>query len=1070
MIELKCIFIFIATPKKTKEKVPKKMRNRHFKRLTSLLLVVVMLASMLPALPITVNAADSSTKFTFSSFTAGTQYAKDEVHKLDDNFTMVTTESHFTSELRIYSSSTHNGYAILKCTSDNVSITGLGMNAGNNVDTLSIYGSNDDGANWTQIGEVSVTSTSYKDYSITFPNAYKWIKLDVKGSNQVRLKSITVSYEISEPETPACNHANKVAIGEAKEPTCTASGNTAGEQCKDCGAVTTAQETIPATGHKYDANGICEYCKEEKPATENIELVFDANKANRTEYSTQKQVWAKDGVTFTNNKSSSTTNVADYGAPVRLYANSEIILEAPANHVIHSIAFTANTTAYATELKNSIGSEASANGTTVTVTLSTPASSFTIAKLTAQVRLDSVTVTVSCKHANKSTTTVDATCEENGSITVTCNDCGRTISTETITSSGHTEVILVAVEATCKSTGLTEGKKCSKCGEVLKEQTVLLVLEHTDTTGDNLCDNLCGNEICGALVECIHQLDEGTITKYPTCSELGIKEYKCIKLNCTHVEVEELEIDPSNHTEEDIPGKAATCTEDGLTDGKKCSECGEITLEQETISAINHENAYAVSGKDPTCTEPGLTAGVYCPDCETYPTPQEETSATGHNYTEGACSSCGKAKPLPSGYFLVTDASTLKVGDKIVIVAKDYDFALSTEQKSNNRGQIEITKNDNSITINETVQIITLEAGTVDGTFAFNTGSGYLYAASSNDNYLRTQTTNNANGSWKIEIDANGVATIKAQGTNTRNWLRYNPNNSIFSCYASGQKDIVIYKLEEAPKLSGYSVTLNKGVTVNLTYNVPDSWIAANKGAYVTFNGEKTELVAGANKFTTTLTPKKVNEDLFFTLHTADGTVVTKHNVGVATYKSTVESLTASQLGMSDAKYTALTALLNKVVVYGKAATDDLENNLDVETFDGVDDWNGADDTYDVFNGISAELSEQADMYITINKEKVDLDYTITITRGNTTLASGDIGEFITKDGYIVIAGLYPADFNKEITITVSNESDEVIAQASFTFNEYLKALYNSISDTYFKNMIAATYQYGVAVDTYVKA
>ena len=40
-----------------------------------------------------------------------------------------------------------------------------------------------------------------------------------------------------------------------------------------------------------------------------------------------------------------------------------------------------------------------------------------------------------------------------------------------------------------------------------------------------------------------------------------------------------------------------------------------------------------------------------------------------------------------------------------------------------------------------------------------------------------------------------GVATIKATGTNTRNWMRYNSQSSLFACYASGQADISIYIL-----------------------------------------------------------------------------------------------------------------------------------------------------------------------------------------------------------------------------------------------------------------------------------
>jgi hypothetical protein len=47
----------------------------------------------------------------------------------------------------------------------------------------------------------------------------------------------------------ACRHDNKVAIGEAKSPTCTADGITAGEKCAKCGEVITAQETIDKLGH-----------------------------------------------------------------------------------------------------------------------------------------------------------------------------------------------------------------------------------------------------------------------------------------------------------------------------------------------------------------------------------------------------------------------------------------------------------------------------------------------------------------------------------------------------------------------------------------------------------------------------------------------------------------------------------------------------------------------------------------------------------------------------------------------------------------------------------------------------
>lgn len=153
-----------------------------------------------------------------------------------------------------------------------------------------------------------------------------------------------------------------------------------------------------------------------------------------------------------------------------------------------------------------------------------------------------------------------------------------------------------------------------------------------------------------------------------------------------------------------------------------------------------------------------------------------------------------------AGYVKVTDASTLVAGDVIVVVASDYDYALSTEQKSSNRGAAAVTKVNDEVTFGNDVQLLTLEAGTVSGTFAFNTGSGYLYAASSSANQLKTKKSLDANGSWEITI-ADGVATIIAQGSNNNKLLSfyYTNSNQLFNCYATNklQKKISIYKLVE---------------------------------------------------------------------------------------------------------------------------------------------------------------------------------------------------------------------------------------------------------------------------------
>ena len=86
-----------------------------------------------------------------------------------------------------------------------------------------------------------------------------------------------------------------------------------------------------------------------------------------------------------------------------------------------------------------------------------------------------------------------ATCTESGSydLVVYCSVCDAEISRETVTvdALGHTEEILPAVEATCTTDGLTEGKKCAVCDEILVAQAVIPATGHEwKGTGCVNCD------------------------------------------------------------------------------------------------------------------------------------------------------------------------------------------------------------------------------------------------------------------------------------------------------------------------------------------------------------------------------------------------------------------------------------------------------------------------------------------------------------------------------------------------------------------------------------------------------
>ena len=95
--------------------------------------------------------------------------------------------------------------------------------------------------------------------------------------------------------------------------------------------------------------------------------------------------------------------------------------------------------------------------------------------------------------------------------------------------------------------------------------------------------------------------------------------------------------------------------------------------------------------------------------------------------------------------------------------------------------------------------IITIEQ---DSVFAFAVEGGYIYAGTSNSNYLRVQEQRGELAEWDITIAENGLATIVCHSSKSkRNTIRYNKQSEIFSAYApeNTQEDVVIFVEYEKP-------------------------------------------------------------------------------------------------------------------------------------------------------------------------------------------------------------------------------------------------------------------------------
>ncbi len=216
-----------------------------------------------------------------------------------------------------------------------------------------------------------------------------------------------------------------------------------------------------------------------------------------------------------------------------------------------------------------------------------------------------------------------------------CIKCGTV---EDIPALGHKEETVAGKAATCTEAGKTEGKKCSRCGEVLSAQTDIPATGHT--------------------------WQEGQLA--PTCTKEG-------KRGCTTCGIVE-PIAALGHKEEAVAGKAATCTEAGKTQGKKCSVCGAILAEQQDIPALGH--AYKGNVVKPTTQSEGYTEHT-CERCgdayrDTYTAKLSSQGNTSSSSSSNKKSSSGKKKAVEEKSYVISvmDAERMSVGNASAVTTE----------------------------------------------------------------------------------------------------------------------------------------------------------------------------------------------------------------------------------------------------------------------------------------------------------------------------------------------------------------------------------------------------------------
>ena len=198
------------------------------------------------------------------------------------------------------------------------------------------------------------------------------------------------------------------------------------------------------------------------------------------------------------------------------------------------------------------------------------------------------------------------TCEEAGYTTYTC-DCGESYIADEVAATGHQWTGGDNKAPSCTEPG-SKKDVCTVCGAESEAR-------ETPALGHNWIAATCtAPKTCATCAETegetLPHSWNHSVVKEPTCTEAGISKMSCPDCGM----VQSYPVDSLGHSEEVIPGKTATCAEAGLTEGKRCTVCGEMLEEQKEIAMLEHVAGEWEIVKEATETETGLKQQV-CTNC-----------------------------------------------------------------------------------------------------------------------------------------------------------------------------------------------------------------------------------------------------------------------------------------------------------------------------------------------------------------------------------------------------------------------------------------------------------------------
>ena len=207
--------------------------------------------------------------------------------------------------------------------------------------------------------------------------------------------------------------------------------------------------------------------------------------------------------------------------------------------------------------------------------------------------------------------------------------------------------------ATCLKAGLSDGKKCTDCGEIIAEQKEIPALGHVEkklaavaptcSAPGKTAGVRCDRENC--RMELVPQVSIAPLVHTPvasgeqdaTCTEPGSVGGTHCKDCFITIEAPMITTPPTGHSWVDVPATESTCAVHGHEAARQCSECGEFESELVELPLVDcaEEDLVVLPSVPASCTRTGWTEGVKCSVCDKIHVEQEVApiDPDAHNYS-----------------------------------------------------------------------------------------------------------------------------------------------------------------------------------------------------------------------------------------------------------------------------------------------------------------------------------------------------------------------------------------------------------------------------------------------------